>query len=390
MKKFLITTACTLAVSLIGTFASPSVSKTVTDHIASLSSNQSQQKVQSLQAPATDKTTANEAQVTENNGINDTNTEVTSAQAELQATAEDTNNQAKPVTTEATDTAAKKAVAASTANKSATPKVATTTPSNKEAAKTEQPAQSTPTCSYKGANGETITVENVDLSNCNSVQDVVKTLQQNGCLSKNGVNAQNVSCVQDVQALLQSKACQTAGKTVSVKVGNCPLQSAGKTTGSTATTTTTGSTPTQTAPTTTTPPSTTSTGSANSDVSSYAAQVLQLVNAERGKQGLSALTTTSALTSAADKRATETAQSFSHTRPNGSSFSTIFAEFGISYSASGENIAYGQRTPQEVVTGWMNSPGHRANILNSNFNKMGVGVYQASNGTIYWTQEFTN
>lgn len=127
----------------------------------------------------------------------------------------------------------------------------------------------------------------------------------------------------------------------------------------------------------------------NSGLSNYANQVLQLVNQERAKAGLSAFTTNSALTAAANKRAQETKQSFSHTRPNGTSFSTVFKEFGISYRTSGENIAYGQRSPQEVVNGWMNSAGHRANILNGNFNKIGIGVYE-SNGTIYWAQLFTN
>ncbi|NLK74862.1 MAG: hypothetical protein GX288_06175 [Clostridiales bacterium] len=115
-----------------------------------------------------------------------------------------------------------------------------------------------------------------------------------------------------------------------------------------------------------------------------------MVNQERAKAGLSALTSNSTLTAAANKRAEETVQLFSHTRPNGTSFSTVLGEFGIQYRTAGENIAYGQRTPQEVVTGWMNSPGHRANILNGNFGKIGIGVYQSSNGTIYWTQVFTN
>ena len=104
---------------------------------------------------------------------------------------------------------------------------------------------------------------------------------------------------------------------------------------------------------------------------------------------LSTYTTNSTISAAANMRAKETVQSFSHTRPNGTSFSTALKEYGISYMAAGENIAYGQRTPQEVVTGWMNSPGHRANILNSNFHKIGIGVYQ-SNGVIYWSQLFTN
>ncbi len=140
----------------------------------------------------------------------------------------------------------------------------------------------------------------------------------------------------------------------------------------------------------TTAPAKTETQTSNSSISNYSNQVLQLVNQERAKEGLKALTTASALTSASNKRAQETMQSFSHTRPNGSSFFTALTEFGVKYSAAGENIAYGQRTPQEVVTAWMNSPGHRANIMNGSFGKLGVGVYQASNGTIYWAQLFTN
>ena len=140
----------------------------------------------------------------------------------------------------------------------------------------------------------------------------------------------------------------------------------------------------------TTAPAKTETQTSNSSISNYSNQVLQLVNQERAKEGLKALTTASALTSASNKRAQETMQSFSHTRPNGSSFFTALTEFGVKYSAAGENIAYGQRTPQEVVTAWMNSPGHRANIMNGSFGKLGVGVYQGSNGTIYWAQLFTN
>ena len=93
---------------------------------------------------------------------------------------------------------------------------------------------------------------------------------------------------------------------------------------------------------------------------------------------------------AAQIRATEIEISFSHTRPNGTSFATAIREQGISYRTAGENIAYGQRSPEEVVEAWMNSEGHRANILNANFNKIGVGYYQNNRGVKYWSQEFTN
>ena len=120
----------------------------------------------------------------------------------------------------------------------------------------------------------------------------------------------------------------------------------------------------------------------------YASQVVALVNAERAKYGLSALKVDSRVQQAAQVRAAETVQSFSHTRPNGSSFSTALTEAGVSYTRSGENIAYGQSTPQQVVQAWMNSSGHRANILNESFTTIGVG-YTVSGDTAYWAQLFT-
>ena len=120
----------------------------------------------------------------------------------------------------------------------------------------------------------------------------------------------------------------------------------------------------------------------------FASQVVELVNAERAKYGLSALTVDAKVQQAALVRAKESAQSFSHTRPNGSSFSTALTEAGVSYRRAGENIAYGQRTPQQVMNAWMNSSGHRANILNKDFTTIGVG-YTVINGTAYWAQLFT-
>lgn len=121
--------------------------------------------------------------------------------------------------------------------------------------------------------------------------------------------------------------------------------------------------------------------------SNYVDEVLRLVNIERKKEGLSELTATEALKNAANQRAIEIKSVFSHSRPDGSFCFTVLGEYGVSYRTAGENIAYGQRTPQEVVQGWMNSEGHRANILNSNFRKLGVGCYESS-GVLYWTQLF--
>lgn len=129
------------------------------------------------------------------------------------------------------------------------------------------------------------------------------------------------------------------------------------------------------------------TDSGNVENYAYVKQVVELVNKERNKNGLASLTMDSELNRAAAVRAKETAQSFSHTRPNGSSCFTALDEIGYSYSSAGENIAMGQSSPSEVVNAWMNSEGHRANILNSSFTKIGVGCH--SNGsTLYWSQFF--
>lgn len=120
----------------------------------------------------------------------------------------------------------------------------------------------------------------------------------------------------------------------------------------------------------------------------YVKQVVNLVNAERAKAGLAPLTIDSSVQAAAQVRAKECEQSFSHTRPNGSSFSTALKEQNVSYRRAGENIAWGQRTPEEVVNAWMNSEGHRANIMNGNFTKIGVGYYQNAKGVNYWSQLF--
>lgn len=121
----------------------------------------------------------------------------------------------------------------------------------------------------------------------------------------------------------------------------------------------------------------------------YVIEVLNLVNNEREKAGLPSLQLDTDITSAANVRAKEITQSFSHTRPNGSSFSTVLKEHGVTFSGSGENIAWGQTSPKQVMNAWMNSDGHRANILNKNFKNIGIGYYQDGNGRNHWVQLFT-
>ena len=132
-----------------------------------------------------------------------------------------------------------------------------------------------------------------------------------------------------------------------------------------------------------------STGGTNTGTSSAAQAVLAEVNAARTKNGLSALTLDANMNRAAAVRAAELAQSFSHTRPNGSRGLTALNEAGVSYRTAGENIASGQQSAQAAVSAWMNSSGHRANILSSLFGRMGVG--QATiGGRTYWVQLFAD
>lgn len=111
----------------------------------------------------------------------------------------------------------------------------------------------------------------------------------------------------------------------------------------------------------------------------YIAEVVRLVNIERAKVGAEPLGTFQRLTDAAQIRASELMKRFdiTHKRPDGSSFDTVMKEVGITHIASyfGENAAEGQQTPAEVVDAWMNSPGHRANILNPKYTYIGVGYY---------------
>ena len=128
----------------------------------------------------------------------------------------------------------------------------------------------------------------------------------------------------------------------------------------------------------------------STDFSSYQQQVLDLVNAERTKRGISALTLDSNLSNVATKKSQDMVNKnyFDHTSPTYGSPFDMMKQFGISYRTAGENIAKGQKTPQEVVTAWMNSEGHRKNILNPNFTNLGVGIAKDSKGTTYWTQMF--
>ena len=134
-------------------------------------------------------------------------------------------------------------------------------------------------------------------------------------------------------------------------------------------------------------------GSTNQGSTSFAAyqqEVVNLVNKERAKYGLSALKSNSSLANVATIKSQDMVNKnyFNHTSPTYGSPFDMMKQFGISYKTAGENIAMGQKTPSEVVTAWMNSEGHRKNILSSSFTQIGVGVAKNANGQLYWTQMF--
>ena len=192
-----------------------------------------------------------------------------------------------------------------------------------------------------------------------------------------GINGQNGTCGNSIVQIIQ---CLRTGKCnifdLFANKNDCTNGGCGDTTGEVI------KPATPVTPTTPTTPTVTTT-------TSNVLAVFELVNKERKAAGLGALTLSDELCKVADIRAKEIVKSFSHTRPNGTSCFTAFKENGVTYRYAGENIAYGQKTATEVMNGWMNSAGHRANILGKNFGKIGIACYEY-NGRKYWVQLFTN
>ncbi|MBO1578199.1 CAP domain-containing protein [Bacillus sp. XF8] len=122
-------------------------------------------------------------------------------------------------------------------------------------------------------------------------------------------------------------------------------------------------------------------------LSEFEQRVVELTNAERTKQGLPALKVDAELSKVARAKSEDMQKNnyFDHNSPTYGSPFDMMKKFGISYKSAGENIAQGQRTPEEVVQAWMNSAGHRANILNNGYTHIGVGHVENGN---YWTQQF--
>lgn len=126
------------------------------------------------------------------------------------------------------------------------------------------------------------------------------------------------------------------------------------------------------------------------DIKALEQEVVRLVNEERAKKGLQLLSHNWELSRVARYKSQDMIDKnyFAHNSPTYGSPFKMMESFGIRFSAAAENIAYGQRTPKEVMNSWMNSPGHRNNILSPSFQQIGIGAAKDSKGYLYWTQMF--
>lgn len=196
-------------------------------------------------------------------------------------------------------------------------------------------------------------------------------------------------------SLTSQKNCGNSGSSSSSKPSSSKPadSSSSQSTSSTPSSSTPASSkPSSSTPSSSTPSSSQSSSSAvssakPSDTLTYEERVVELVNQERAKVGLKPLTMNLKLSEVARAKSQDMHDKnyFSHTSPTYGSPFDMMKQFGITYRTAGENIAMGYRTPETVMEGWMNSPGHKANILNSSYTEIGVGY--VSDGS-YWTQEF--
>ena len=146
-------------------------------------------------------------------------------------------------------------------------------------------------------------------------------------------------------------------------------------------------------PTPTPEPTPTPAAGPETDLAAMRQEMLAIINAARAQEGLPPLALSAQLCQAAQVRAQELVQHIAadHKRPDGRECFTVLDEMSISYQTAGENIAAGQRSVEEVMDSWMNSPGHRANLMHTAFGQIGIGLYYQPGGYgYYWAQIFTN
>ncbi|WP_142415693.1 CAP domain-containing protein [Hathewaya massiliensis] len=240
----------------------------------------------------------------------------------------------------------------------------------------------------------------VKVLNCNSVNNSNFKILNNTCGNLNANTINNIlancglskSCNQNILGTsCNSNSCTQNNLVNSCAGGSCNQTAKPvKPTAKPATPVTKPTTPAPKPATSAVKPVANPTTQTSSNFSQYQQEVLNLVNAERAKAGLKPLKLNAELNKVATLKSQDMATKnyFSHTSPTYGSPFDMMSKFGISYRTAGENIAMGQRTPSEVMNGWMNSAGHRANILNGSFTDLGVGIAKDSNGRLYWTQSF--
>ncbi|QQZ11120.1 CAP domain-containing protein [Heyndrickxia vini] len=211
----------------------------------------------------------------------------------------------------------------------------------------------------------------------NNMEDAQKVINQ--LLAKYNVNGNTTSKNVEKKAAQSNHSTtkKTTEKTKPVKQKKPTVTQNKPSTGQTSKTT----------PEKSTTPTTSATTKTNYSLNAFEKQVVDLTNKERAKNGLPALKIDNELSKVARTKSNDMAKNkyFDHTSPTYGSPFDMMKKFGISYRSAGENIAMGQRSPEEVVNAWMNSEGHRANILNKNYTHIGVGYVENGN---YWTQEF--
>jgi len=230
----------------------------------------------------------------------------------------------------------------------------------------------------------------IDAANLNIIKNNCIT-NSTAKLSAAKLSAAKISAAKLCAAKLSAAKLSAAKKCAAKK--NTTKKSTKKASTTKPSTTTPSTTkPSTTAPSTTKPSTTTpsTTTPSTSNYRTFQKSVIDLVNKERTSRGLNALAENSELDKVATLKSEDMAKLgyFDHTSPTYGSPFDMLAQFGIKYTAAGENIAYGQSTPEEVMTGWMNSQGHRENILRTSFTQIGVGIAKKANGQLVWTQTF--
>lgn len=275
----------------------------------------------------------------------------------------------------------------STLQSQATPSTATET---QTPAKVQNKNQNTTTSDAKAVNVDTASVK----SNTSNVS--CPKAEQTPSSNNQQTNIKSANLIENLQNAINNANCnKTTAKTsnysalqskLDALLKSCSGTSATKPTNNTPTTK-----PTTSKPSTSTPASKPTTNvPTNGDYSAFQKKVVELVNVERSKNGLKPLTMSTELSKVATLKSQDMAKLnyFDHNSPTYGSPFDMMKKYGISYRTAGENIAMGQSTPEQVMQGWMNSSGHRANILKASFTQIGVGIAKNSSGRLYWTQQF--